>query len=40
MNFRELQKQKLSKDELRERLQIAIDAMDFEMAAAIRDLLK
>jgi excinuclease ABC subunit B len=30
----------LSKTELKSRLQIAIDAMDFEMAAAIRDILK
>jgi hypothetical protein len=30
----------LSKAELKSRLQIAIDAMDFEMAAAIRDILK
>jgi protein-arginine kinase activator protein McsA len=30
----------LGQTELKERLQIAIDAMDFEMAAAIRDVMK
>jgi len=36
----ELESQKLSQNDLRERLQIAVDAMNFEEAAAIRDLLK
>jgi excinuclease ABC subunit B len=35
----ELDGLKLSRAELKERLQIAIDAMDFEMAAAVRDVL-
>lgn len=35
----ELQELNLSKSELRDRLQIAIDAMNFEEAAAIRDLI-
>jgi excinuclease ABC subunit B len=35
----ELDGLKLSRTELKSRLQIAIDAMDFEMAAAIRDVL-
>jgi excinuclease UvrABC helicase subunit UvrB len=35
----ELESLKLDQSELSERLQIAVDAMDFEMAAAIRDLL-
>jgi excinuclease UvrABC helicase subunit UvrB len=35
----ELSELKLNQSELSERLQIAVDAMDFEMAAAIRDLL-
>lgn len=35
----ELENLKLDQSELSERLQIAVDAMDFEMAAAIRDLL-
>jgi excinuclease ABC subunit B len=35
----ELDGLKLSRSELKERLQIAIDAMDFEMAAAVRDVL-
>jgi superfamily II DNA/RNA helicase len=35
----ELEVLKLDQSELSERLQIAVDAMDFEMAAAIRDLL-
>jgi excinuclease ABC subunit B len=39
-NILELEKLKLPISELQERLQIAIDAMDFEMAAAIRDILE
>jgi excinuclease ABC subunit B len=38
--FNELEKQKLTHEELEERLQIAIDAYNFEEAAAIRDILK
>jgi excinuclease UvrABC nuclease subunit len=36
----ELRTLKLSQNELKERLQIAIDAMDFEMAAALRDFMQ
>jgi excinuclease UvrABC helicase subunit UvrB len=39
-NLAALRGQNLSLDELKQRLQIAIDAMDFEMAAAILDLIK
>jgi len=38
-NLEYLRSLKLTPQELKDRLQIAIDAMDFEMAAAIRDLL-
>jgi len=38
-NLEYLRSLKLTPQELQDRLQIAIDAMDFEMAAAIRDLL-
>lgn len=38
-NTLELEKLNLNKNELKERLQIAIDAMDFEMAAAVRDII-
>jgi superfamily II DNA/RNA helicase len=38
-NWEMLNNLMLSRTELSERLQIAIDAMDFEMAAAVRDLL-
>jgi excinuclease ABC subunit B len=36
---KELQEMNLTPNELKDRLQVAIDAMDFEMAAAIRDIL-
>lgn len=39
-NVAELKTLNLSQSDLKERLQIAIDAMDFEMAAAIRDLMQ
>ncbi len=39
-NLEYLKNQNLTTEQLKERLQIAIDAMDFEMAAALRDLLK
>lgn len=39
-NLTSLSNQNLSLDELKQRLQIAIDAMDFEMAAAVRDLIR
>ncbi|MBC7471927.1 MAG: excinuclease ABC subunit UvrB [candidate division SR1 bacterium] len=38
-NTLELEKLNLNKTELKERLKIAIDAMDFEMAAAVRDII-
>jgi excinuclease ABC subunit B len=37
--LQELEALDLKPNELRERLQVAVDAMDFEMAAAIRDIL-
>jgi excinuclease UvrABC helicase subunit UvrB len=40
LKLQELKELNLSSTELKERLTIAIDAMDFEMAAAIRDLMK
>jgi excinuclease ABC subunit B len=39
-HIKELKSLKLSSTELQERLQIAVDALDFEMAAAIRDLME
>jgi excinuclease UvrABC helicase subunit UvrB len=39
-NLEHLRQQNLTVDELKQRLQTAVDAMDFEMAAALRDLLQ
>lgn len=39
-NLVSLRNQNLSLNELKQRLQVAIDAMDFEMAAALRDLIQ